>query len=398
MSGSTLQQLDLRFEQHCEGGPSALRGKVHWDLGAGLHSVNPVRVLDSRNGTGGYSSPWAPSQTRPVTVAGVTSVPADATAVVLNLTATNSTDLTYVTAWPTGQTMPLASNLNVSAGDTRANLVVVKVGAGGTISLRNDKGTVDLIADVAGYYDATGDEYVATGPSRFVDSRIGKGGPLGAFGPGETRNVTIRGVSGVPVDATAVVANVTAVSASASTYLTVWPSGQPTPLASNLNVPPGDTRPNLVVAKIGSDGKISVRNNLGTVQVVVDVVGYYKADGGLRFYPAAPKRMVDSRSGVGGYATPWHSTESRDIRLVGPGVMPSAQGVVANITGVLPTAPTHVTVWPANKPFPPTSNLNLWTGAVAANAAFVGTTSGFASTYNNAGDVDLVVDVVGYLG
>jgi len=42
--------------------------------------VTPTRILDSRNGTGGYTGPWGPGEIHPVTVVGVASVPAEATA------------------------------------------------------------------------------------------------------------------------------------------------------------------------------------------------------------------------------------------------------------------------------------------------------------------------------
>ena len=54
--------------------------------------------------------------------------------------------------WPTGEPRPTASNLNLPAGDTRPNLVTVKVGPAGTIDVYNDAGTTDMIADIAGYY------------------------------------------------------------------------------------------------------------------------------------------------------------------------------------------------------------------------------------------------------
>ena len=73
------------------------------------------------------------------------------TAVVLNITAVNPTAPTYVTAWPTGQSRPLASNLNVPAGDIRPNLAIAKVGANGKVSVYNHTGGVDLIADITGY-------------------------------------------------------------------------------------------------------------------------------------------------------------------------------------------------------------------------------------------------------
>jgi len=81
-------------------------------------------------------------------------VPADAKAVVLNLTGTDVTAATNVTVWPDGAERPVASNLNLVPGQTAANLVTVQVGAGGKIDLYNHAGSVNLIADVAGYYSA----------------------------------------------------------------------------------------------------------------------------------------------------------------------------------------------------------------------------------------------------
>ena len=87
--------------------------------------------------------------------------------------------------------------------------------------------------------------------------------------------LSVVGRGGVPSGATAVVLNVTAVDASASGYVTVYPDGSARPLASNLNVGPGQTVPNLVVAKLGSNGKVCLYNHAGTVDLVADVNGYF---------------------------------------------------------------------------------------------------------------------------
>jgi hypothetical protein len=72
--------------------------------------------------------------------------------VVLNVTATNPTASSYVTVYPDGTTRPVASNLNFTPGETIPNLVVVPVGADGEIDFYNNSGSVDLVADVAGYF------------------------------------------------------------------------------------------------------------------------------------------------------------------------------------------------------------------------------------------------------
>ncbi|MEZ5208146.1 MAG: hypothetical protein R2690_14500 [Acidimicrobiales bacterium] len=71
---------------------------------------------------------------------------------VLNVTAVGATAPSHVTAWPNGVSMPVASNLNFSTGQTIPNLVVVGIGSGGQIRLFNNAGSVHLIADVVGYF------------------------------------------------------------------------------------------------------------------------------------------------------------------------------------------------------------------------------------------------------
>ena len=114
--------------------------------------VVPARVLDSRNGTGGFSTPWAPGQSRDLVVAGAAGVPANASAVVLNVTVTNPTSPGFVTVWPSGVARPTASNVNFVPGETIPNLVVVQVGSTPMVSLFNFAGSADIVADVVGYY------------------------------------------------------------------------------------------------------------------------------------------------------------------------------------------------------------------------------------------------------
>ena len=71
------------------------------------------------------------------------------------------------------------------------------------------------------------------------------------------------------------VLNVTSVRPAKSGYLTVWPTGSAQPLASNLNLNPGATIPNLVIAKVGTLGQVSIYNgSAASADVVVDVQGW----------------------------------------------------------------------------------------------------------------------------
>ncbi len=250
--------------------------------------VVPFRILDTRTGTGAPQAPVGPNQTITVQVTGVTSSNVPATgvaAVVLNVTVTNPTAASYLTVFPAGGARPVVSNLNFVAGKTVPNRVIVKVGTGGQVSIYNAAGSVDVLADIGGWFTdgataTTGTRFVGVIPARILDTRVGTGGVSAPVGPNASIPVTVAGRGGVPLMAattppSAVVLNVTVTNPTAGSYLTVWPDGAPRPLASDLNYGPALTVPNLVVVKLGSNGMIDLYNAYGSVDVIIDVVGWY---------------------------------------------------------------------------------------------------------------------------
>jgi hypothetical protein len=195
--------------------------------------------------------------------------------VVLNVTATSPTAASFVTVYPDGSTRPVASNLDFAAGETIPNLVVVPV-TDGKVDFYNNLGTVNLIADLAGYYTSSGGSlFVAAGPVRVLDTRFGTGGHTGPVGAGQSISLQVAGVAGAPSSGvTAVVLNVTATSPTAASFITVYPDASTRPVVSNLDFAAGETIPNLVTVPV-TDGKVDFYNNLGTVQLIADLAGYY---------------------------------------------------------------------------------------------------------------------------
>jgi hypothetical protein len=248
---------------------------------SGFVPMSPTRILDSRNGTGGYTTPWGPGQTRTLHVAGTAGVPTDATAVVLNLTVTDPTAPGFVSVGPSGGVPPAASAINFVAGQTIANLVTVQLGADGRIDLTNLTGHTNLVADIVGSYvdplTATedGDTFVPLAPTRILDSRNGTGGYTTPWGPGQTRTLHVAGTAGVPTDATAVVLNLTVTDPTAPGWVRANPTGTPPPLASNINFVAGQTIANLVTVQLGADGRIDLTNLTGHTNLVADIVGYF---------------------------------------------------------------------------------------------------------------------------
>jgi hypothetical protein len=328
------------------------------------------------------------------------------TAVVLNVTATDTTASSYVTVWPDGATRPTASNLNFTAGETIANLVTVPVGADGAVDFYNHVGSTDLVADLAGYYTATGTGSLlgSVGPVRVLDTRHGTGvSQVAPVGPGGTISVQVTGVDGVPAaGVTAVVLNVTATDTTAASYVTVYPDGQSRPTASNLNFTAGETIPNLVVVPVGADGKVDFYNHVGSTDLVADLSGYYTA-AGAGYIPLGPVRVLDTRDGTGAPQAPVGPGGTISLQVEGVAGVPATgvTAVVLNVTATNPTASSYVTVYPAGQTQPSSgpnaSNLNFTAGETIPNLVVVPVgTDGAVDFYNHTGSTDLVADLAGY--
>ncbi|WP_431680034.1 N-acetylmuramoyl-L-alanine amidase [Kitasatospora sp. KL5] len=365
---------------------------------SGYAPVTPTRLLDTRYGTGAPKAKVGPGGTVGLQVTGgATGVPANATAVILNVTAVAPSAGSFVTVYPDGQPRPIASNLNFTAGQTIPNLVVVPV-VNGRVNLYNQYGSVDLLADVAGYYAPDGSAKLTTmTPTRLLDTRYGTGAPQGRVGPAGTLTLDL---AGVPADATGVVLNVTATGPTADSFVTVYPHGSTLPVVSNLNFRAGQTIPNQVIVPI-SDGKVNLYNKAGSVDLIADITGYYSPAGTAKFTSAGPSRLLDTRYGTGtptGKPTRLGPDGTLTLTVSGRAGLPTTgvTAVVLNVTAVQPTAGGFVTVFPAGTERPGVSNLNFIAGQVIPNLVVVPVKDGKVSFYNRYGNVDLVADITGY--
>jgi hypothetical protein len=122
--------------------------------GAEFTPVTPVRVLDTRDGTGvdgRHPGPFGVGEVRRLHLGGTNGIPADARAVLLNVTITEAAGRGFVTVYPCGRPRPLASNLNFVRGADRANLVKVRLNSFGDVCFYSHAGT-QIVADLSGYY------------------------------------------------------------------------------------------------------------------------------------------------------------------------------------------------------------------------------------------------------
>ncbi|WP_329381521.1 hypothetical protein OG625_17485 [Streptomyces sp. NBC_01351] len=379
--------------------------------------VTPTRLLDTRSGAGAPAAKIGAGETANVRIAGRAGVPAEGvTAVVLNVTATNATAGSYVTAHAHGTFRPTASNINFTAGQTTPNQVTVPVGADGTVNLYNFAGTVDLIADISGYYLAgdSGQRFTGVSPKRLLDTRdpwLNPTTPTRPFGPvGAGGTINLDVAKSYP-EAKAVTLNVTATNPTAGSYVTAYPHGTTRPTASNLNFTAGQTVPNQVTVPVGADGTVDLYNFAGTVDLVADISGYYSATGS-KFVPTGPTRVLDTREAPG---TPLGEHDELDIQPNSWkfGIPPfGVTGVTMNVTATGGTAASHLSAHPSSGcdryqgMWPQYSNLNFTAGQTIANAVtgqvpalnYCGLNkwADAVTIYNHAGSVDVIADVSGY--
>jgi hypothetical protein len=375
--------------------------------------MTPARLLETRSGPGlstidnrfnGIGIRPADSVLR-LAVVGRAGIPAWAESVVLNVTVTEALGPGYVTVYPCGQTRPTSSNLNYDVGTTRAVAVLAELG-GGAVCIYTQT-PAQVIVDLGAYYPI-GASFTGVQPARLLDTRVGSefttvdglsvGG--GRAAAGAITSVTVVGRAGVPAEASAVAVNVTAVSPALGGYLTVFPCGEPLPLASTLNVAAGAIVANSAIVKVGASGSICVLSNVDT-DVVVDVNGYDVPLAAARVFD--PARMLETRPGLTtadglaqlNSARPDNSVLELQIgeRL---GVPTAIRAAMLNITVTEASAPGFITVYPCGAARPVASTINYVPGTTVANLA-IATTSldGKVCIYTQTA-THLVVDVSGY--
>jgi hypothetical protein len=399
-------------------------------------AVTPFRVCDTRPAVGGVpsnqcntgntgagSGPIGSGLTRVITVVGFGTVPSGVTAVVVNVTAIAPTKATFLTLYPDLTTNPRTSNLNPLAGEVVANLVEVGVSAAGKIDLFNDLGTINVAVDIEGYVAAAspGLFVAASTPVRICDTRQAGGGipanrcnvsGASPIGTNTTLTFNVNG-SGSPVPGTAVSAvvfNLTGIGPTRTTDLTAY-TGVTRPTASNLNINAGASKAvaNRVIVPVtcsGGNCTVSIWNSVGSINIAVDIDGWFTTSGASFTALSRPARVCDTRIGN-------INDQGCTRGLVGAGrvlniavtnidnIPTSATAIVANVTVVNATSATFVTVYPGPSTAgrPNASDINVASFQPVPNLVVVGvgpSGDGTINLFNDLGSVNLIVDVLGY--
>lgn len=254
--------------------------------GAGLTSVTPARLLESRTGADARTIDGefqgigkVPQETFvELQVTGRGGVPPTGVAsAVLNVTAIGADSGGFLTVYACG-IRPLASALNYRANNNVANEVIAKLTTDGRVCVYT-RSTSHLAVDVTGYITTNSDVTSVT-PARLLETRSGAGNDTiddrfegdGQVAARQTLELDVAGRGGVPLGADSVVLNVTAVGSDQKGFFTVYPCGT-LPLASSLSYETNTATANEVIAKLSSGGKVCIFTQSRT-HMIVDVTGY----------------------------------------------------------------------------------------------------------------------------
>ena len=334
----------------------------------------PDRVLDTRENGG-------------AAVAGGTSldidmtpfVPAGTTAVAVNLTTDQSSAPGFLTGYPCDRPRKEVSNVNHAAGVPRGALAVVPLSATGHLCVYSHA-TGHVIVDVQGAFvpdapDGVRFTPLAT-PERLLDTRNTGRAPIV--------------VVDAPDGAQAVAVTVTATEVMSPGWLKAFPCGGTPPEVSNVNYLPADTVASAAFVPVAADGTICVQS-MNAVDVVVDLTGVFGPAGELRLVPTDPTRMLDTRTGTGGWTPHQGSGQVLDVRVVPT----EARAVTGTITLVGPLRPGWLKAYPCGSE-PPTSAVNAGAETVFANAVTVGVDSGGRMCVKALSATHTLFDVTGW--
>lgn len=356
----------------------------------GFTPRSPARAFDTRVSAAGLDGAQLDAEGRVLGDTGFTvstaalGVAADATAVMVNLVATDPLAPGFVTAHPASQPRPTTSNLNYAAGDTVANAAAIGLDGGGLAEWT--LATSHLLADVTGWFGPGGAGLAPLAPERILDTRT-SGQRLPAGG-------TLAVTGALAGGATAISLNIAAVDPAAPGFVTLYPCDEAVPGTSSLNFVAGRTVAGAASIGGGAAGICAFAS--AETDLVVDVTGAYTPASGLAFSAVAPVRLLDTRQAIGGWSG---RVKPGQVITLAPaaiaGFPADGEAVAINVTVTDTTGDGFLTVYPCSGAVPVVSTLNYNAGRTVANFAIADLSDAGELCLMPSASAHLVVDLMG---
>ena len=334
----------------------------------GYFALSPRRLYDTRSPAGSAALEGAARDASGRVTGGATftftsldaaGVPADATAIAMQLTVVDPAGDGFITAFAGGQPAPDTSNLNHPEGGARANAAIVSLDASRRLSV-SSAATAHHLADLSGYFGPGGDGFVPDGPRRRLDTR--GGAPLEPRQP--------RQIIPPQANATAVSLSVVSLASEADGFVTVYPCDAPVPDTSALNYRGGQVVAAALIAAMGPTGVCAVAET--RTHLLVDAFGHFGPGDGLLYQPVRPVRVADSRQSQGVWVgrVPSGTVAPIDLRRA-PGWPAGVRAVAVNVTAVQAAEGGFISLAPCGRGAVEASVLNFSAGETVANMAIV---------------------------
>ena len=333
--------------------------------------LTPSRVLDTR-----FDPPGRLGAGDTLTVDLTPHVPDGTTAVAVNLTSARSANGGFLSAHPCDRTRRDVSSVNHAAGQARGAMAIVPLSAAGELCVYTES-PGDVVVDLQGAFVPDGGTRLTTvDADRLVDTR-------------ETGRAQLLEIAVPDPSVAAVAVNLTAARGERVGFLTADACEDEPPDVSNLNFLTGEPVAGAAIVPVSAAGTICVRSS-APVDVMVDLTGEFRADSGLRFQAADPRRMLDVRDGTGGWAPILGSDQLIDTRVAPE----TAAAVTGTITLVRPVR-TAFAVADCRED-PPISNVNAAAGDAMANALTVALADGGELCFRSSETAKLLFDTTGW--
>ncbi len=243
--------------------------------------------------------------------------------------------------------------------------------------------TAPVFPDTAPSSETT--RFSPTVPFRLVDSRLGSGAVRLAAG-------TVTRVHVADPSVAAVSANFVAVNPGEEGFLTAYNCTTEVPVVSMIGYGPGDILANQAIVPL-DEGDLCLYS-LKSTDVVIDVNGYFSADGGSGFVPVTPQRLLNTADPGAGPMAPM---VERSLVIAGGAAPSEATAVALNVTAVRPSSDGYVQVYPCGSASSTEfSTLNYVQGDNRPNSVVVPVGVGGAVCFRTLTDSDLIVDFTGY--
>jgi len=336
----------------------------------GLLVAHQARILDTRNGTGGYTTPMTANVARTLTVTGAAGVPTSGvTAVAVTVTAVGATANGNIQIAAGDATTFTGTALVYNTGDTTSNTALVGLDANGRLKVASDHSGVNVVLDLQGYFtsaaDASAGGFVASTATRVIDTRTGLGTVAAKIPTGSAVTVTPGARIDIPASATAVYASIVIVNQAGNGYVTAYPTGSTPPSPYSLNFDTAAPHAIGTSIPLNSDGQFDIYVAAGgPIDVIVDIEGYFQTGDNTAAFTPMQSRLYDSR--VSPHVA-LAAGESRTITVAGtagiPAMSAGVDAVAINLTTVNTTATAigYLTAWTTGQAEPAVSSTNFST-------------------------------------